>query len=85
MKKYTLSTKGEYDFDTDMIPLWYLLREGAKSVEDIRIGLQQYTDCFAVSKTVERGMDDLEEIGKWVKKLAKQGLILEVASNEVAS
>ena len=85
MSKYTLSTKGEYDFDTDMIPLWYLLREGAKSVEDIRIGLQHYTDCFAVSKTVERGMDDLEEIGKWVKKLAKQGLILEVASTEVAS
>lgn len=82
--RYILSTKGEYNFDNDLMPLWYLLKDGAKSVEDIRVGLQQYTDCFAVSKQIERGMDDLSEIGKWIKKLVKQGLILEVA-NEVVS
>ncbi len=80
MSKYILSTKGEYNFDEEMIPLFYLFREGAKSVEDIRVGLKQYTDCFAVSKQIERGMDDLQEIGKWIKNLAKQGLILEVTS-----
>ena len=80
MSKYIISTKGEYNFNFDMIPLFYLFREGAKSVEDIKDGLKQYTDCFAVSKQIERGMDDLTEIGKWIKNLAKQGLILEVIS-----
>lgn len=85
MKKYTLSTKGLYDFDTELTPIWYILEKSAMSVAEIKEALKEYADCFAIPSKVERGMDNEEEIRKWIKALTKKGWLLEVATNEVVS
>lgn len=80
MKKYILTTKGLYDFDTDLVPVWEAIEKRALSISEIKEYIKEYTDCFAVSAKVERGMDDEKEIGKWIKALMKKGWVMEVAS-----
>lgn len=84
MKKYTLTTKGLYDFDTDLVPVWEAIAKNALTIPQIKEYLKEYIDCFAVSSKVERGMDDEHEIGKWIKALMKKGWVMEVEADEVA-
>lgn len=77
---YFLTDEGKKRMPNEWMPFYYILENRAKTLNGVLEGLKTYTDVFAVSKEIERGFDNPEEVGRWIKNLVKKGFVNEVSS-----
>lgn len=75
---YFLSDKGRKEMPSEWIPFYHILEHGAKTLDGILESLKEYTDIFAVSKEIERGFGNSDDVERWLKGLIKKGFVNEV-------